>query len=166
MFIRATKTGTAPDGSPRITHRLVPSRRAGDTVRQETLLNLGRNFAVPREMWPSVCRRIDELLPGAGFDLGPVADAAVESEARRIATQLLRKQGGSPAADQEVWVEVDLASAVDSDSVSVGVEHAALAALEPLDLPALLRQLGFNRRQLCCALGTLVGRMGNRVRSG
>ena len=61
LFMCATQTGTAPDGSRRITHRRVYSRRAGDTVRPTTLLNLGRNFAVPREMWPSVCRRIDEL---------------------------------------------------------------------------------------------------------
>ncbi|MCY4197378.1 MAG: hypothetical protein OXD33_10760 [Rhodobacteraceae bacterium] len=55
---------------------------------------------------------------------------------------------------------MDLASAVDSDSVSVGVEPAALAALEQrLDLSALLRQLGFKRRPLCCALGHSVGRM-------
>ncbi len=71
LFMRATKTGTAPDGSRQITHRLVPSRRAGDTVRQTTLLNPGRNFAVPREMWPSVCRRIEEVLSGAGLAFGP-----------------------------------------------------------------------------------------------
>ena len=151
--MRATQTGTAPDGSRRITHRRVQSRRAGDTVRQKTLRNPGRNFAVPREMWPSVCRRIDEVLQGAGFDFGPVADAAVESEARRMAAQRVRKQGGSPAAGEGVWAEVDLASAGDRDRVSVGIESAALAALERLDLPALLRQLGFNRRQLCCAMG-------------
>ena len=84
---------------------------------------------------------------------GTAPDAAVESAARRIAARLVRKQGGSPAAGEGVWAEVDLASAGDRDRVSVGIESAALAALERLDLPALLRQLGFNRRQLCCAMG-------------
>ena len=83
----------------------------------------------------------------------------MESAARRIAARLVRKQGGSPAAGEGVWAEVDLASAVDRDRVSVGIEPAALAALERLDLPVLLRQLGFNRRPLGCALGNSVGRM-------
>ena len=83
----------------------------------------------------------------------------MESAARRIAARLVRKQGGSPATGEGVWAEVDLASAVDRDRVSVGIEPAARAALERRDLPALLRQLGFNRRPLGCALGNSVGRM-------
>ena len=38
-----------------------------------------------------------------------------------INLRICDKQGASPAADQDVWAAVDLASAVDSDSVSVGV---------------------------------------------
>ncbi len=75
-----------------------------------------------------------------------------------INLRICDKQGASPAADQDVWTGVDLASAVASDSVSVGVEPAAWAALDLLNLPALLQSLGFNRRPLCCALRTRVGR--------
>ena len=54
MFIRATRTGTARDGSPRLTHRLVENQRRDGKVRQTTLLNLtppsarffGRRFRV------------------------------------------------------------------------------------------------------------------------
>ena len=52
MFIRETKTGSAADGTARITFRLVESRRIDGKVRQHTLLNLGRHFAVDREDWP------------------------------------------------------------------------------------------------------------------
>ncbi len=52
MFIRATKTGTARDGSPRFTYRLVENRREGGKVRQVTLLNLGRHFSIDRQVWP------------------------------------------------------------------------------------------------------------------
>ncbi len=64
MFIRSTRTGAASDGSPRITHRLVENRRVGGKVRQRTLLNLGRHFAIGRDSWPLPCRRVKELMSG------------------------------------------------------------------------------------------------------
>jgi|GEM_PF-1066508 len=37
MLIRATKTGTTKDGSPRMTHRLVENSRYGQSVKPMTL---------------------------------------------------------------------------------------------------------------------------------
>ena len=157
MFIRETKTGTATGGTSRITFRLVESRRIDGKVRQHTLLNLGRHFAVDREDWPLLCQRIEELLSGQTvLDLVP-PDPGIEAEARRIAARLVERQGGeTPDGD---WENVDIASAADSDGRSVGIEHAALAALDMLGLPELLDDLGFNRRQRCCALATIAARM-------
>ena len=62
MFIVRTRTNTARDGSPYVTHRLVESRREGDKVRQKTLLNLGRTFSIAKEDWRLVCQRVDELM--------------------------------------------------------------------------------------------------------
>ena len=77
--------------------------------------------------------------------------------ALRIAARLVERQGGeTPDGD---WENVDIASAADSDGRSVGIEHAALAALDMLGLPELLDGLGFNRRQRCCALATIAARM-------
>ena len=157
MFIRETKTGSTTDGTARITLRLVESRRIDGKVRQHTLLNLGRHFAVDREDWPLLCQRIEELLSGQTvLDLVP-PDPGIEAEARRIAARLVERQGGeTPDGD---WENVDIASAADSDGRSVGIEHAALAALDMLGLPELLDDLGFNRRQRCCALATIAARM-------
>jgi hypothetical protein len=47
----------------------------GGRVRQLTLLNLGRHFALPPEEWPARCARLDELRRGQGALLvsaGPV----------------------------------------------------------------------------------------------
>ena len=46
MFVRRTQTRTSTDGERYFTHRLVCSHRIGSRVRQRTLLNLGRHFAV------------------------------------------------------------------------------------------------------------------------
>ena len=49
MFIRTTPTRNAVKSETDITHRLVESRRVGRHVKQVTLLNLGRHFALPGE---------------------------------------------------------------------------------------------------------------------
>jgi hypothetical protein len=50
-------------GDSYFTHRLVRTERIGNKVRQVTLLNLGRHFAVAQEDWPTLCPRIEESLP-------------------------------------------------------------------------------------------------------
>lgn len=157
MFIRATRTGTSKDGSPRLSHRLVENQRQDAKVRQRTLLNLGRHFAIERQAWPLLCERIEELLKGQpSLSLEPLP-AAIEAEARRIAARLLERQGGETAGED--WETVDVGSARDMDGRTIGVEHAAWQALEMLGLGALLDDLGFNRRQRCCALGSIIARM-------
>ena len=157
MFIRATRTGTAKDGSPRLSHRLVENRREDGRVRQTTLLNLGRHFAIKRESWPLLCERIRELIDGQpSLGLEPLPPQ-IEAEARRIAARLVERQGGETTGGD--WETVDVASACDMDGRSIGVEHAAWQALETLGLGALFEELGFNRRQRCCALGSIIARM-------
>ena len=157
MFIRATRTGTASDGSPRLTHRLVENQRRDGKVRQTTLLNLGRHFSIDRKAWPLLCERIKELLSGqSALGLEPLAPQC-EAEARRITARLLQRQGEETTGAD--WETLDVASVCDSDGRCVGVEHAALAALDMLGLPGLFDELGFNRRQRCCALANIIARM-------
>ena len=62
MYIRRTQTRSNATGEPYFTYRLVRSERIGGKVKQVTLLNLGRHFAVDQSLWPALCVRIDELL--------------------------------------------------------------------------------------------------------
>ena len=161
MFIRKTKTGTAKDGSPRYSVRLVQNDRVGNKVKQRTLLNLGRHFSIEQQYWALLCQRVEEIVSAQPqFDFVP-PDPNIETEARRIAARLLQRQGQSLPEDQTAkdFQTVDVNSAADSNVRTAGVEHAALAALESLEVPQLLLNLGFNRRQRCVALGTIVGRM-------
>ena len=157
MFIRRTTTGAASDGSRHPTHRLVETFRVGGKVRQRTLLNLGRHFSVPREDWPTLCRRIEELLVGQ-VSLAPV-EPDTEASARLICRQLLARKGREAETPGPDWQTVDVNSATDFEPRSVGVEHAALAAVERFGLPTLLDRLGFNRRMKACAIASIVARM-------
>ena len=66
MFIRGTLNRRPADGTAYFTHRPVCSERLGRSVRQRTLLNLGRHFPIPREQWALVCSRIAEVVAGPG----------------------------------------------------------------------------------------------------
>ena len=160
MFVRRTQTRRTEDGQPYFSHRLVHSERVGSTVRQRTLLNLGRHFNIPQAQWPLLCIRIDDVLSGQA---PLVADGppAVEREAQRVAAHLVAR--GAPG-DRTVAGPTDV-QRVDVDSLrlvrprSVGVEQVGLWALEQLGLPALLADLGVNGALRAAAAGALVGRL-------
>jgi len=61
MFIRQTRTNNKITGEGYFTFRLVRGERIGGRVRQITVLNLGRNFAVKQDDWPVLCSRIEQL---------------------------------------------------------------------------------------------------------
>ena len=121
MFIRRTLTRRT-GGQDYHSHRLVHSERDGAKVRQRTLLNLGSDFDLPKEAWPELCRRIDEILNGQA----PLIDdtpAAVEEEAQRIAAQLLARGRAGDAEAVRDPVRVDVASLELTRPRSVGVEQ-------------------------------------------
>jgi len=157
MFIVQARTSTAKDGSPYVTHRLVESRREGVKVRQKTLLNLGRNFSVDQRDWRLLCQRVDELINGQATLNFLTLPMEIETEARRIAKRLLERRGHTPEISD--WETVDIHSAQDIDSRSIGVEHATLEALKILDIPNKLCSLGLNQRQQGCALAMIISRM-------
>ncbi|MCY4025516.1 MAG: hypothetical protein OXH75_04290, partial [Acidobacteria bacterium] len=109
MFIRRTQTRRTGDGKPYFSHRLVHAQRLGNTVRQRTLLNLGRHFDIPQPQWPLLCARVADALAGQA---PLVADCppAVDEEAQRIAAQLVARGAGLPAAGPADVQTVDVDS--------------------------------------------------------
>ena len=55
MYIRRVPTRNNTTGESYFTHRLARTERVANMVRQITLLDLGRHFAVAQEDWPSLC---------------------------------------------------------------------------------------------------------------
>ena len=160
MFVRRTQTRRTEDGQPYFSHRLVHSERVGNRVRQRTLLNLGRHFDIPQAHWPLLCTRIEDVLSGQA---PLVADCppAVEREAQRIVAQLVARgtPGDATAAGPPDVQRVDVDSLRLVRPRSVGVEQVGLWALEQLQLPALLAELGVNGALRAAAAGALVGRL-------
>ena len=149
-------------GERYFTHRLVASERVGDKVKQKTLLNLGRHFAIEQADWPLLCARIEELLGGQA-PLVPVAcEAAVEREAQRIVAQLLARQQSEPEDADKPVADVQ---AVDVDSLeqvnprAVGVEALGLWAMQQIDFVPLLESLGLNGPLRTATVASIIGRM-------
>lgn len=170
MFIRCTQTRNRTSGEPYKTYRLVESSRVGNTVKQSALLNLGSHFDLPRQEWPALAARIDELLHGQV----PLLDASLslngQALAQRYAAQLiaLKPSAASISPAQAASKDPDAVGRyqeVDLDSLdlvrprSVGVEHAALSVMQQCGLQAKLADLGLNRPQIAAAVGNIVGRM-------
>ena len=148
MFIRRTQTRSTPSGQTYFTHRLVRSHRVSGKVRQQTLLNLGRHFSIPRHHWPLLCRRLDRILSGQ-LPLLPEASTPLEEEAQRMAERLLEGEadvtgtGGEASSEDLQTVEVD--SVELTRPRSIGVEQVGCWALEQLGLGDLLAELGLGR---------------------
>ena len=183
MFIRRTQTRNRISGEPYATFRLVQASRVGKTVKQATVLNLGSHFELPQADWPALAQRIDELVRGQRSMLDCALPEQVQALAQRFAAQIIARQpavpslgvpaspgaaapcaapatpAASPVSEVARYQEVDLDSLELVDPRSVGVEHAALAAMRQCGLEDKLKQLGLNRPQIAAALGNIVGRM-------
>lgn len=163
MDIRRTQTRNTTTGERYFTHRLVRSERVGGKVRQVTLLNLGRHFAVPQTHWPTLCARVEEILSGQGVLLGGCGSLLVEREAQRLAALLLARQGVStpePAPDAVAPVHsIEVDALTLSRPRTVGVEAVGLWAMARVDFIALLEELGLTGPQRAAVLGVILGRM-------
>lgn len=161
MFIRRTKTSASSSGKPYFTYRLVTSKRVGNKVRQQTLLNLGRHFNLPDEYWPELCMRLEQIL--AGQKVLFATSELIEPEAQHIYSKLMAGSAQREPVDTSAQVtefqEVDVNSIEVVKPRSVGAEHVCLEALRELNLPAILDEAGFNAPQKAAALGNIVGRM-------
>jgi transposase len=160
MYIRQTKTSSSASGAPYYTYRLVSSERSGGKVRQRTLLNLGGAFSVPREKWPQLCVRIEEILSGQ-LSLRP-REVEVEELAQRYAAQLLASRQDTRQGKEETsgdYHEIDVNSLELIRPRSIGVEHIGLTALNWIGIPGTLKTLGFNSVEIAVAIGGIIGRM-------
>lgn len=160
MYIRQTKTSNTSTGEAYITFRLVASERIGSKVRQRTLLNLGRNFSLPKQQWPVLCVRIDQILSGQDSLLSESPE--IETLAQRYAAQLVVRSTPVTPSQETVattYDEVDVASLELVRPRSIGVEHVGVTALSWLQIPQILEAAGLNGVQRAAALGSIIGRM-------
>ena len=94
MFIRRTKISSSSSGETHYTFRLVTSKRTGKKVQQKTLLNLGANFSLPKELWPQLCSRINEIITGQ-LTFGNNQPEEIEQVAQHYAARLIANRSES-----------------------------------------------------------------------
>ena len=160
MYIRATKTHTKGGKAAR-SCRLCRSVRIGDKVSQETLLNLGVDYPVPKRQWRDVVLVTETLLAGRRpmLPVPPDIEAAAEDLVRR-----LRATGLAPAAPERQgrdWAlaTVDLNTLEHEDTRTVGGERVCLAGLEELGFRDLLHAQGVRLRDARIATALVVAKM-------
>ena len=174
MYIRRTTTKTLEQGGGYYTYRIVESTRFGEKVKQRTLLNLGKDFPIPKEQWPVLCKRIEQLIQRPTqrqeelFVLSDEVDHRLESAAQHYSAQILRKLArpvkGDCARSTTLLEETDYHT-VDINHLeafeprSIGVETLAFFAFMQLQLGEKLTDLGFSGLDLAAAIGNIIGRM-------
>jgi len=158
MYIRRTSIKSRKDGRQYYTYRLVQSERTANGVRQHTLINLGTDFSLPRDQWPELSSRIQEIISGQlhFFEIPEEIEALAQNYAARIIQAQPRNKVDS---DQPDYREVDVDSLEMIRPRSVSCEHVALEAFDFLKLGEELKSLGFNGPQRAAATGTIIGRM-------
>jgi transposase len=160
MYIRRTTIKSRKDGGQYYTYRLVRSERIGKKVRQHTLLNLGTAFSLPRELWPELVARIQNIIDGQ-IEIVKTPQA-IEELAQNYAAQIIQSRHKSKADDKPSdYRKVDIDSLEMVRPRSVSCEHVALEAFRTLGLDKQLKKLGLNGPQLAAATGTILGRMCN-----
>lgn len=164
MYIRRTSIKSRRSGEPYYTYRIVETFRTKGKVRQQTLLNLGRHFDIPREQWASLVQRIGQILQGNN-DLFPLElDQQFEQNAQRYAALMLTAKACLATTTPGVTADyhnVDIASMELVRPRSVGVEHVALSVLQQSGLESKLEALGFTGPGRQAALGSIIARMVN-----
>ena len=158
MYIRRTIIKSRKDGGQYFTYRLVESERIGKRVRQRTLINLGTGFLLPRDQWPDLASRIQEIIDGQHELFG--VSQEIEELAQNYAAQIIQARHKNQAKNErQDYREVDVNSLEMIRPRSVSCEHVALEAFNFLKLGEYLKTLGFNAPQLAAAIGTIIGRM-------
>ncbi len=166
MYIRRTKTKNLEDGSAYYTYRIVESVRIGNQVKQRTLLNIGADFTIQQEHWPILTARIEQLQQGSAprqaelFNLADDLNQLLESAAQRysaLITAKLSEPLNSKKTTRE-YHSIDIHHVEAINARSIGAETLVLHAAQQLQLDEKLIALGFNKRDIAAALGSIIGR--------
>ena len=157
MFIRKTTIKNKKNAEPYYTFRLVESVRTQKGVRQHTLLNLGKNFHHPKENWPDLARRIEDILYGQKSFI-PI-NPELEETAQHCAALIIQARGVVKDEQTSDYRCVDVDSLRMTRPRSVGTEHLALSIAKQLHLEEQLENIGFTKPQIAAAVGVIIGRM-------
>ena len=155
MYIRA-KPRVLKSGEKTHTYSIIESYRVHGDPRQRTLLNLGKDFNLPKEQWPTLMQLVLDGLHGHARL--PFEDEVLRQASQDIMERLKRK--GYDVHDSRDDRDAILTNEIHhTDTRTIGGERVALKALDLLEFTQILQTLNFNRDQIHWAIALVVGRM-------
>jgi hypothetical protein len=155
MFIKTVRKKNKY--SPKIFEyqHLVESLRTEKGSRKRFLLNLGK-LTLPREGWPLLAKRIEEILHGQERLFA--GNPEIERLATHYAQKLIRKHE-TEYSESKQYESVDLDSLENERIRPVGAEYVSLSYFEKLGIEKCLSECGFSKRQMEVATLLIIGRM-------
>ena len=159
MYIRKVRKTDRKTGKTYFYHQLVESYRSPKGPRQRTLLNLGRLDLDEQELRDLGCR-IEEILSGQLplFEAPEKIEVLANHFARLIRKKRLSK-GTQEKGSEPRWETVDINSVRSEDVRTVGAEVVGDWAYRELGITGILRDAGFNRREIDRAKVLILGRL-------
>lgn len=163
-YIRKSTQVDQKTGHSYSTYRLVENyRNSLGKPRQRTLLNLGTHYVIPGGDQKRLADRIEEILQGQSLSLF-TDESEVEREAQRIAKLVLAKGSGASVqkpcpVDAADYQHVDVDSLSHQDVRFIGAEAVCCHVAEQMGLSSILRECGFNEKQIDMALGSIIARL-------
>jgi len=165
MYIREVKTVNKKTGKVYVKHVLTESVRVNGTPRPRTVMHLGR-LELPRDLWPQLAAELTARLTGQqqlelpGIRIkkrvSSTADQAMENYYLRE-EQHRKKLERKTAAHETLEVKVEDIAV--THSRSLGSELVCHHTWNELQLPKLLKNLGFNSQERSIAEAVVSGRL-------
>jgi transposase len=163
MFIRAHHNTNKKLGKTYTTYLLVENKRYGSSTHQETILNLGQNFDLPKDKWKGFCIKIERELNNAPClfesSFNKEYDLLVKDTVNKIIAKRNNFKEKKPTQSSPDYIKVNKTGIRTESIRQVGPEHVALTGVEKLGLPTVFQSLGYTKHQVSMALGTIASRM-------
>ncbi len=163
MFIREKIKRTK--GKEYVQHQLTESFRTPMGPRQRLVLNLGF-IDLPKDKLKELANTIENELHKQPrlFVTDPEIERLAKHYAKVIVKENLNKQDESPDEQEGLslapdYESVDINSLSTSDARTIGIEHAVLTQMEEYKFEKILRELGFNKKQIHYAKILVSGRI-------
>jgi DDE family transposase len=130
------------------------------------LLNIGADFTIEQAHWPLLTARIEQLQQGSEphqaelFDLADELNQLLEATAQRYSMLITAKLSEplNPEQTMREYHSIDIQHVEAIHARSMGAETLVLHAAQQLQLDEELTALGFNKRDVAAALGSIIGR--------
>lgn len=156
MYIKQVTHRSKKNDKQYHTFKIVESVRTEAGPRQKELLNLGSHFDLPKEKWKELCELISLKLSGTNqiSFMEPNPDLAELSQ--RLVHKILEKRS-TAVTGSVVAIHKDTLTV--SNLQTIGGEHLCFEMIKRLKLDLKLETLGFTKKQIGLAMGSIIGRL-------